>query len=90
MVEAMEQKLAWHVTLETQMPASQSSQRPNSYCAISKSKLLFVSSLLSHQGGGAWLLPKEKEPSSVICQSGFCLLLSSLPLLGSRQTLLSK
>lgn len=53
MVEATEQKLAWHVTLETQMPASQSSQRPDSYCAISKSKLLFVSSLLSHQGGGA-------------------------------------
>lgn len=86
MGEATEQKLAWHLTFETQMPASHPSQRPNSYYAISKSKLLFVFSLLSHQRGGAWLLPKEKEPSSVICQSGLCLPLSSPPLLGSRQT----
>lgn len=80
-VEVTKQKCEQHLTLETQMPASHPSQRPNSYGSVSKSKLLFVLSLLF----STRLLPKEMEGSTVICQSGFCLLLS-LQLLGSRQT----
>lgn len=49
------------LTLETQEPASCPSQRPRSYCPTAKSKLRFVLSLLSHQGGRPQSLPKVKE-----------------------------
>lgn len=57
MVEATKQKLEWHPHIESPNP----SQRPKGYCPTAKSKLFFLLSLLSHQGGRPQLLPKVKE-----------------------------